>query len=191
MNTDKQVLNGLFGVTANPPHSGHLRAIEAAAAIADVVWVSPVFSHPFGKSGLPSYEHRRNMLAAALASLPASVSHKVKISDFDRDFAAETNSSPVYSYDLLKWLSAKHQGKWVLVMGEDNAKPEVWGRYSRHQEIMEEFGRLVVAECGLHATDLRSNPHLLARSVPEAVYEYIRLNNLYKEVSNETATMQH
>lgn len=53
---------GLFGGSFNPPHIGHVLAVNFVKATEpiDQVWLLPSFRHPFGKP-LVSFEHRLRM----------------------------------------------------------------------------------------------------------------------------------
>ena len=58
---------GLFGITANPPHVGHCKVIELALEKLDKIYISLVYSHPFGKK-IIDYNQREIMLKLILSN---------------------------------------------------------------------------------------------------------------------------
>ena len=174
------MLIGLFGITGNPPHLGHLTAIDEAAKIVDEVWVSPVYQHPFGKQPL-AYNIRVMMTQLLLEN---SNSNNVKLIEADKDYFLHFNKVP-YSYDLLKWLSKQYpEHKFKLVIGEDNKKPEIWQKFYKYNEIDNEFGTCVLPDLGTHSTKIREalkNNIIIDNALPENITKYILTNNLYSE----------
>lgn len=141
---------GLFGVTGNPPHMGHLKAVVEALNDCDEVWVTPVYIHPFNKLFI-DYSHRLNMLKLLFSNLD-----NVKILEVDSEFHRKYNKTP-YSYELLKYISEENKGvSPVLVIGEDNYVENVWQKFYFHDKITTEFGVIVVKDSGVHSTQIRS-----------------------------------
>lgn len=166
---------GIFGVTANPPHYGHIDAIRKSAENLDEVWVSPVFVHPFGKKFI-SYEHRVKMLDMLLNDFQMQ---NVYLKHLDKEFFEEKNEM-VYSYLLLKYLKEKNPDyNFKLIVGEDNEK--IFDKFKFGKEILSEFGLYVAQDKGFHSTEIRNN---IKNKTPitgtsEEVIEYIKLHNLY------------
>lgn len=166
---------GLFGITANPPHYGHMEVIEKAAQDLDEVWVSPVFIHPFGKKFI-DYLHRVKMLEMMLKDLKAT---NVFLKHLDKEFFEEKNEM-VYSYLLLKHQKEKEPNlTFKLIVGEDNEK--IFDKFKFGQEIISEFGLYVVPDKGFHSTDIRNaikeNKEVTGTSVD--VIDYMNKHNLY------------
>lgn len=142
---------GIFGITANPIHLGHIRVINNTTEKLDEVWVTPVFQHPFGKKFI-DYEHRLNMLHIALK---ANNNPKAVIKELDKQFHMEYNKVS-YSYDLLSYLKSQYpEHNFSLIIGEDNFKPEVWTKFYRYKDLEKEFGIVIVKDEGVHSTQIR------------------------------------
>lgn len=170
---------GIFGITGNPPHLGHLKALQLASKELNEVWVSPVYNHAFGKKFL-DYNIRRTMIQAMLVDFPL---HNVFVHDLDKDYF-EKYQDTVYSYKLLKFLQEQYpQHNFKLIIGEDNFKPEVWQKFYKHQEILNEFGVVVVKDQGSHSTDIRNmlqNNEDVVQLVSPSVLKIIQTNKLYQ-----------
>jgi nicotinate-nucleotide adenylyltransferase len=168
---------GLFGVTGNPPHLGHLKAVKEAINSCDEVWVSPVYIHPFNKKFI-DYSHRLAMLNLLFEGLD-----KVKIVELDKEFFLKNNKTP-YSYDLLKFMKDENKDiSPLLVIGEDNYKENVWQKFYFHDKIESEFGLIVVKDSGAHSTQVRSFCHdgnwaMVAQECGQPVAEYLRKNQI-------------
>jgi nicotinate (nicotinamide) nucleotide adenylyltransferase len=166
---------GLFGVTGNPPHLGHLKVVMEALNSCDEVWVTPVYIHPFNKSFI-DYNHRLEMLNMLFSRL-----ENVKILEIDKDFYIKHNKTP-YSYELLKYI--KEQTEDVspyLVIGEDNYKENVWKKFYLYDKIESEFGVIVVKDSGVHSTQVRSlcsegKWDLVAQECGEPIAQYLKSN---------------
>lgn len=144
---------GLFGITANPPHFGHLHAIQESLQVCDEVLISLVYKHPFRKSFV-DYEHRLHMLHLLIDGLD-----RTTIVHFDRDFHFKTNQIP-YSYDILKYASDLYSNTSLkLIIGEDNKDPKVWHQFYKHEHIESEFGVIIAKDSGTHSTLIRSLIH--------------------------------
>lgn len=171
---------GIFGVTANPFHLGHWEALRAASESVDQLWVSPVFTHPFGKKFV-DYNYRKAMIELTLVDFPLE---KVKVKDIDKEYHDKFNET-VYSYKLLTYLKSLYpEHDFKLVIGEDNYKPEVWTRFYKYEEIEKEFGLVILPDKGAHSTQIRellqkneNIDNLVSKSVKDFIYKH----NLYKE----------
>jgi len=171
---------GIFGITGNPPHLGHFKVLKKASQSLDEVWVSPVFNHAFGKKFL-DYDLRVEMINGMLNDLPVS---NVYLKHLDKEYF-DKFSETVYSYKLLTYLKntfPEHEFK--LIIGDDNFKPEVWNKFFKHQEILDEFGVVVIDDQGEHSTDIRNmlkNNQNIVQLVSPTVLKIIQEKNLYKE----------
>lgn len=168
---------GIFGVTANPPHLSHIKAINVAASQLDEVWVTPVYTHPFGKSFI-SYEQRVKMLELLVDEYS---SKNVFIKELDKLYY-ETKQEMVYSYNLLVFLKQKYpEHNFKLIIGEDNYKPEIWNKFFNATGIEKEFGLVIIRDEGIHSTYIRNNINEnIIPYVGKKVADFIIQNNLYK-----------
>lgn len=171
---------GIFGITGNPPHLGHFKVLSKAAKQLDEVWVSPVFNHAFGKKFL-DYNIRTEMISGMLHDLPVS---NVYLKHLDKEYF-DKFSATVYSYNLLSHLKSQYpEHNFKLIIGDDNFKPEVWNKFFKHQEILDEFGVVVIDDQGEHSTDIRNmlkNNQNIVKLVSPTVLKIIQEKNLYKE----------
>jgi nicotinate-nucleotide adenylyltransferase len=150
-------LVGIFGITANPPHMGHIQAIADALNSCDEVWVSPVFAHAFAKKFI-DYNSRLNMLEMIFKEMiPELFNKRVFIKELDREIYEKTHQTPIYSYDVL--IFAKNlfnNNSFKLIIGEDNYKPEIWSKFYKYQEIENKFGVIICQEKKvIHSTQIR------------------------------------
>lgn len=172
---------GLFGVTGNPPHLGHLKVVKEALNSCEEVWVTPVYIHPFNKTFI-DYSHRLKMLTLLFSGL-----NNVKMVELDKTFYLENKKTP-YSYELLKFMKedTKEDIAPLLVIGEDNYSENVWKKFYFHDKIESEFGVIVVKDFGVHSTQIRSfcsegNWDLVVQECGEQVTNYLK-NNLINYV---------
>ncbi|NCP98398.1 hypothetical protein GW796_00795 [archaeon] len=139
---------GLFGLTGNPPHIGHLRAVEDALLSCERVFVTPVFIHPFNKEFI-EYEQRLKMITMLFQHLKS-----VDIIELDKKFYMEKQQIP-YSYDLLTYIKQEKSIDAKLIIGEDNYKKEIWEKFYSYDKIDNEFGVIVIKDSGEHSTQIR------------------------------------
>ena len=85
----------------------------------------------------------------------------------------------------MKYLKEKYpENNFKLIIGNDSFNSEVWSKFYKHQELLDEFGVVVIEEQGLHSTDIRNKlqkNEVIVKSVTESVLKIIMSNNLYKE----------
>ncbi len=169
---------GLFGITGNPPHLGHLRATKVALGECDEVWVSPVYMHPFNKTFI-DYEHRLKMINMMFFGLD-----KVRVVEIDKDFY-QINKRMPYSYDLLSFIQEKESNiSPVLIVGEDNYSPEVWKKFFKYDKIDNEFGVIVIRDSGCHSTQIRDfakieNWERIEKECGKKISDYLCKNYIY------------
>lgn len=170
---------GIFGITGNPPHLSHWNACNIAVEYFDEVWLSPVYTHPFGKKFLP-YDIRRKMILAMFKDFPIK---NLKVMDFDKEYF-EKHQETVYSYKLLCFLKEKYpENNFKLIIGEDNFKEETWVKFYKSKEIVDQFGVFIVKEQGFHSTEIRKmlqNNEDVVELVSSKVLQIIKKNNLYR-----------
>lgn len=175
----RQYKVGLFGLTANPVHMGHWSVVDRAAAGLDEVWINPVFIHPWGKD-MVSYEHRKKMCELIFNNIP-----NARIVELDKEYY-EKNQKVPYSYDVLSYAKETLGVSCHLIIGEDNEKPEVWNKFYKAKEIVEEFKLFVVKDSGTHSTQIREmikkqQWEMVTNFCGKDVVEYIIKNKLYLE----------
>jgi nicotinic acid mononucleotide adenylyltransferase len=139
--------------------------------------VTPVYIHPFNKTFI-DYSHRLAMLHLMFAGL-----ENVKIVELDKEYFLANNKTP-YSYDLLSSIKNKNKElSPLLVIGEDNYKPNVWQKFYFYDKIESEFGVIVVKDFGVHSTQIRSFCHdgdwaMVAQECGQPIAEYLRKNQI-------------
>ena len=174
---------GIFGSAFNPPTLGHLNAFMQQIDNVDEIWLVPSYAHAFGKNPL-SFEVRCKLLSVFIENINNS---KIKISEIERDFFNSKDVDYVYTYELLVFLKEKYQDcDFKFICGEDNAIPSTWSKFKNHNEIDNEFGKLVSKEIvDIRSTYVReacetSDYKKLKDYMFENIIEYIKENNLYK-----------
>jgi nicotinate-nucleotide adenylyltransferase len=177
-----------FGGSFDPPHLGHVAAVEHVLSTGQVdrVLCAPVHDHAFGKS-LTAFEHRMAMTRLATEHLPA-----VEVSDIERDLAA-----PNYTLHTLQALHQRHP-HWHLrlMVGSDVlAEKQKWRFF---EEVSQLAPPLPLARAGAAGGEgsvlpqvsssqvralLRDGPVTspeLAALVPQKVLQYIAAHALYR-----------
>ena len=135
----------VFGSAFNPPHRGHMDVIEQLKPKFDKVLLVPTAAHAFGKN-TANIELRKQLLDLILDDYFPN-DNKVEVSLVEFDMQAEsTEDKPVYSYDLLNHLNQQSPAEYHLIIGPDNAAPETWQKFYKHEEIKNEFALTIVEE---------------------------------------------
>ena len=177
---------GFFGLTGNPPHFSHCHVIREAIKQCNIVYISLVYKHPFGKSFI-DYHHRQKMLDIILKEyLSPEELKKIKILEIDKEYCEKTRQVP-YSYNLLNVLKeTEPDNQFSLVIGEDNYHPETWKRFYKYNEIEREFSMIIIPEHELHSTQIRElmknkeiNEEVIIKSCGNDVFQYMKNNYLY------------
>lgn len=170
---------GYFGVTGNPPHLGHKDVVKNSLQEFDEVWVSPVFEHPFGKSMLP-YKDRFEMTRRTFEGMSG-----VKVLNLDMIFVNQTGL-PAFTYNILSYCKNTFGISPRFIIGEDNAKEEVWSKFKLGKELKEEFGLYVVKDEGVHSTPIRELVKKqqwseVSKYCDPSVVQYIKENKFYQD----------
>lgn len=166
-----------FGVTGNPAHIGHVKVVEKALAQGfDMVWVVPVYQHPFGKEMLP-YECRKEMLVKAFKNVP-----NAKVLDIDMLFVNQTAETP-FTYNVLKFCRERFGVSPEFLIGGDNN--QIWEKFKFGKELKDEFGVHVVEDDGVHSTEIRTLVKKqqwsdVAKYCNEDVVQFIKSKGLYQ-----------
>lgn len=177
-----------FGGSFDPPHLGHVAAVEhvLAAGQVDRVLCAPVHDHALAKS-LSAFEHRLAMTRIALQHLP-----NVEVSDIESELPA-----PNYTLHTLQALQRGHPD-WQLrlMVGSDViAEQHKWRSFT---EVAALAPPLVLPRAGVaggegsvlpevSSSQVRALLHKapaispdLAALVPGQVLEYIAAHGLYR-----------
>jgi nicotinate-nucleotide adenylyltransferase len=176
----------VFGGAFDPVHMGHVSCVHHLLEMNEKVLVVPSVSHAFGKT-MTSFEHRLVMLNLIFAKLIQE--GRVEILDVEKQL--KQDDKPVYSYNVLKALKPAYSYPLKLAIGYDNAQPDVFAKFYKAQEILSEFGLIVVQDQGGERSTLYRKllkmPHdtpmvrpLLERMLSSSVLEYIDAHQLYK-----------
>ncbi len=125
---------GVFGSAFDPPTLGHLDVLQQAAGHHDRILLVPSVLHAFDKRPQP-FKLRLQMLQCFIDE--ARVDCPLEICDLENELLAQNPERPVYTYDLMTALARQYQNDIELsfIRGPDNARPEVWQRFYRWQDI--------------------------------------------------------
>jgi nicotinate-nucleotide adenylyltransferase len=175
-----------FGGSFDPPHVGHVAAVDYVLGSREVdhVLCAPVHEHPFAKS-LTAFEHRLAMTRLALYR------PNVEVSSIESELAA-----PNYTLQTLQALRDRHPD-WQLrlMLGSDVlADQQKWHAFD---EVVALAPPLILARAGANGGQhsvlpevsssevralLRDHPTSprLGALVPRQVLEYIAAHGLYR-----------
>ncbi len=182
---------GIFGSAFNPPTLGHKDALHQAAQSCQRLLVVPSASHAFGKNMLP-YEIRYRMLSAFVQDIQDDIPCPIEVSNVEQTLLQE-GYSPVYTFDVLARLEQQlATTELAFILGPDNAHPDTWQSFYKHQEIDQRWKKLVCQEQQpIRSTQLRASVQagaddqaLLEQTTPSVV-SIIRSEGLYR---NEKCT---
>ena len=127
-----QVRLGVFGSAFDPPTLGHLDVLQQAAGCHQRILLVPSVFHAFDKKPLP-FERRLQMLQCFIND--AKIACPLEICTLENELLARNPGRPVYTYDLMTALAKQYQDEISFIRGPDNARPEVWQRFYRWQDI--------------------------------------------------------
>ncbi len=134
----------VLGATFDPPHAGHWDSVAQVYPEAAGVWLLPSASHAFGKQPV-AWAHRLAMLE--LGQHHWSATQPVVICPLEAELlAAQGGQGPIYTYPVLQELQRRLQQPVRLVIGPDNAQPQVWARFHEAEALARDFQPWVVAE---------------------------------------------
>ena len=183
---------GVLGSAFDPPTLGHLDILQQVAPFFSTVLLVPSASHAFAKK-MQDFNHRVEMLNCLLSCLSAN-DCSFEISTLEQALLEKEPARPVYTFDLLEALEI-HYGQGVslsFIRGPDNARPEVWGRFYKADEIIKRWSvftakeRLQVRSSKVRqviaANKLSQEKEVnLEQWVPEGVAAYINHYGLYSK----------
>lgn len=189
---------GIFGITANPTHVGHINVMNSAIELGlDQVWVVPSFSHPLKGSSIVSYEHRVAMCELTMSEmLSAQNKARIKLVELEQvvsESLYDNTGKPtaVYTIDLMRWLEKKFPSDtFVLVFGEDNI--EGVKKYKCYDELKSKWDIVFIAEVvKCHSSYIREhffNLSGLEKSsmIGLGAYKYALQHNIYSSAARVT-----
>lgn len=170
----------LYGGSFNPPHLGHAMVASWVlwSGLADEVWWTPSFAHPFAKS-MVGFDQRLGLVQ----QLTDALGKGHRCCGVEADLP-----TPSYTIDVLDALSARHpQASFRLVLGSDNL-PDL-PRWSQSERLLAEYAPVVVGRDGydnpegtvvfpgLSSTEVRelaSSGRPVAHLVHEAIATQVR-----------------
>lgn len=183
---------GLLGLSANPPHNGHLGVARLVLKnkLADAVWLVPCYSHPFDKS-LIAFEHRWKM-ALLMESKEMQVTNI--------EFRLKGKSYTIKTVEALKKEYPCHDFFWIV--GSDIVKKKSYKKWRDWQKLASLVDFLVIPRPGFKINKLPpgfmqvngkisniSSSEIRERIrrglpigglVPPKIKDYIERHNLYK-----------
>lgn len=169
---------GILGITANPPHNGHLNMILNALNYVDIVWLIPVFKHPFShKKNITSYEERVEMMHLAFDNIP-----NVYIKEIEKEYCLENPNNTPYTYNLIKFIKEKNNvDNFTLIFGEDNQ--ETFPKFYNSSLLEQENKILFLPEkIIVHSSNIRNSLLENQNHLSQKVFKYIQERNLYETI---------
>jgi len=170
----------IFGSAFDPPTLGHADAINSIMGSSekfDKVLLVPSYTHAFGKQ-MTEYAKRVEMLNSFTQDLQDS-----KVVSCDIEQRISQQNKPVYTFDVLSYLSEKvyPESKLTFVMGPDNS--DNWHKFYKSSEIEQRWHIFVVPQRqAIRSTLVRkavANKSDIRGYVTPNVADYIVKNNLY------------
>ena len=186
---------GCLGLSANPPHFGHLAAALAVlkSGIVDEVWLVPVFAHAFDKPEFAPWHHR-------LAMTKMLQEPGISVCDIEGEFARTS-----FTIDTVKALIKRYPNNeffWIIgsdiICNQDYLRWHEWDEL-RHiikfavvdrpgysldiHDIPESFLHVSDNERPESSTEVRELVHegaSIERFVGDQISKYISDNGLYK-----------
>ena len=184
---------GLLGLSANPPHNGHLEILRLILRqrLADVVWLVPCYRHPFDKSLIPF--HYRWEMALLLEN------RQVQATNIE--FRLKGKSFTVKTVRALKKEYPCRDFFWII--GSDIVKNKSYKNWKDWEELASLADFLVVQRSGfeikkvpagfsladdgqiidISSSEIRERIRRglsIKSMVPPKIREYIEKHNLYK-----------
>lgn len=140
----------VFGAAFNPPHRGHMDVVAQLLPMFDSVIMIPSAAHASGKIMAPFAE--RMTMAKIILTECFSGEPRVTVSAIEQELLDEHEAEPpIYSFTLLQALAKRQQDcggnqRLNLILGPDNAAPDMWHKFYRYREIEQMFGLHAVTE---------------------------------------------
>ena len=170
----------VFGVSGNPPHTGHqaiatyLTSSSSSSSSSssggggafDSIWIVPVYKHIYSsKQGLASYDDRLMMCKLCFEQCSTS-SCMVRVLDIERecsqyleaDAASKGSSEPIRvgTVDVLNYIKARTSHVDIdlhLVLSSETYNDLVTGKWKLSQEVVNMVTLQVISREGFKLTD--------------------------------------
>ena len=188
---------GVFGSAFNPPTKGHLDVLQQASQYFDKILLIPSVAHAFSKKMLP-FNDRLAMCHLFLETVHNIPDCKFEVSSVELNILGERSDKPVYTYDLLKYLSVcSPDDSFCFIRGPDNASQAVWKRFYRATDIKKHW----LIFTAIERVNIRSTyvwqllvtkklddnkKKTLNKFLLPSIYQYIISNNCIKTKFYET-----
>ena len=133
----------VYGGSFNPPTKAHAAVVEALIAhgVYDEIWVSPSYSHPYGKE-MAEYDLRFHLCELAFGHLAES---RVRVRAIEDVPAARAGFvTPSSMYGCLSHLKSISNDEYSFVIGYDQALDISASKWICSAELVEQFQALVV-----------------------------------------------
>lgn len=173
---------GIYGGSFNPPHVGHVLAVQYAYMVGDFdeILIVPCYKHPFEKN-LIIFHHRVNMCSIAF-----------KIPKVFVDSIESKLSTPSFTVNTLKALYDKEPAEYKIIVGSDVdsrswkdsdellkiASLFVIGRSGYQQDISNDISLPNVSSTQVRHL-LKNKDDNVKKLIPKDVFSYIKENNLF------------
>lgn len=177
----------IFGITANPPHAGHMQAAIGALESVDEVWIVPSVAHAL-KSDVLDYEHRVRLCELVRQDfLTTQQQSQIKVVELELVLAKNENDK-VYTIDLMRWASEKFSSvDFVMLFGQDNK--ENIKKYKDYEELKRGWEVMFANEIiPIHSSDIRrqledpkANTTALAQCIGVGSWKYITTRGLFSD----------
>lgn len=164
---------GIFSGSFDPIHIGHMIIAEHMCEFAgmDEIWFSVSPQNPLKQAeGISDIKHRIAMLKIAIRG-----ESRMKYCDIETKLPV-----PSYSADMLDALAREYpQHSFRLIIGSDNWN--IFGKWYRHDYIIENFGLLIFPRPGHTAVPVPGNGNIACCHAPETDISSTYIRNCVKE----------
>lgn len=165
----------ILGGSFDPPTLGHQNVIEQlmttmpslTEGVIDEMLLIPSASHAFGKNltPLPVRIGLLERFLADLVDIHPGLQSKIRILNIEPDLLALHSTGYVYTYDVLEKVEALYTAilhELYFVIGPDLARPEVFSRFYRAEELKKKWKIIAVEQLrSVRSTEVR---HKIAAS---------------------------
>ncbi|MDX9814291.1 MAG: nicotinate-nicotinamide nucleotide adenylyltransferase [Sulfurimonas sp.] len=185
MQKEKSV--ALFGGSFDPPHLGHIKAIESLCALEfiDRVVVMPTFLNPFKSCFFAPPKLRLKWLREIFKS-----NKKVEISSFEVD-----KNRPTPTIESVFYLQKSYDNIYVVIGADNLAKLHTWHRFDELEKIVkfivlkrenidptQEYININI-DVDISSSALRDEPkkEFLPSAFADEIYSYYKEKNCKKD----------
>jgi nicotinate-nucleotide adenylyltransferase len=132
---------GVYGISGNPPHNGHISVVRASLNHVDEVWVMPCYSHRHGKNLIDANDRLQ------MCELTFGKIERVKVDPFEI-----INKRDDGSYKVMLSLRRLFPNfEFWPIIGQDNANTiSTWAFY---EQFVKDFSFFIVGRNGVNRLD--------------------------------------